>query len=843
MIESSITPSSPLPSRGGVGRLRSASIQRSATKQGYLQKRPLKTGAKAKSTFMYRMKRWKSRWFVLHKTCLYYFKSAVDSQPLGSIPLDNIKIQCKEMKNKPNKKDRRYKFSIITPYATHMVAAESEQERDAWIEAIMTTCGANKISKTVDFITKLHVTVVEAQFDPDVIFSTNNSNNKQNKTQSGKKELSHECHISLNTSFQSFSTVSKFKTNRPIFNEQFTFDCPRFPVDLYVLMHVGELEDTVVKYTLENQETEEDVAKRKLLKTNSANGLMRMTLMEPQISIAGAGGSESGQYHVERTDEHFDLRFEGWFKVKRKEEESKEASRPKTFIVVDDDNDNSMNKPQLGGVVGQVYLKLEYIFEDLTGFPISVDNLLYSNKTNDDNQINDAMTARRLMMNRRYRQELLRISDERTTELVTRLEMSRKSKLAELKDKLAEEEENYKVQKQMMKMKEEREKQELEERLAQEERERLAQMQKELKMEEERRKQELIALSQKRTMEQEQAKIAVMMDLKRQKEEQMREAEEERLQMEQELERKKKDFEERMRREEEDLRKLLEDQLLGEQEERLLALERKLRAEEEFKKKQLKRDIRNLEAEITQKKEYMEMQELKKKNLEHEVRQEEKKRLRELQKQIKKEELEMLKSLQQKIKSEETQRVRELEEELEKMDKEQREEVAQRFMEERTVRREQLQSSFDPPPAPSSSLSSMWFGSGNDDDDPDAPRNVMSSVLTEFTMVGPRLKKIEANAQKSEDQKELPPSFTLATKLQETLLRRRQMMQQAREEESDDDYDSQDEQKHEEADSNVLLNMIAKKIAKIEKQSRFMANNDDDDDLFASDGDDSEEDW
>lgn len=55
-------------------RVRKNSLLRSNVKHGYLYKKPLKA-EKQKNSLRYALKGWKKRWFVLKKTCLYYFKN------------------------------------------------------------------------------------------------------------------------------------------------------------------------------------------------------------------------------------------------------------------------------------------------------------------------------------------------------------------------------------------------------------------------------------------------------------------------------------------------------------------------------------------------------------------------------------------------------------------------------------------------------------------------------------------------------------------------------------------------------------------------------------------------
>jgi len=88
----------------------------------------------------------------------------------------------------------------------------------------MSVCGAYKLNKQVDFLTKLSVKVVEAK-----IHETPKLNNSHG-TSIFFTVLIHPLTIiiiifsvycAVKTSFQEFSTIKKYKTGNPIWNESF----------------------------------------------------------------------------------------------------------------------------------------------------------------------------------------------------------------------------------------------------------------------------------------------------------------------------------------------------------------------------------------------------------------------------------------------------------------------------------------------------------------------------------------------------------------------------------------------------------------------------------------------
>ncbi|EFC37294.1 hypothetical protein NAEGRDRAFT_81996 [Naegleria gruberi] len=182
---------------------KSATSNNQIYKQGYLSKKPLKS---SKSTFKYKFKGWKKRWFVLQKTSIYYYKDAAIAaaaqlesqnskyQPLGIISLaEDIKIEKDEIESVES---GMFVFKIITPYAQHLIAASSEQERREWIDSIVGITGAIQVSKLVQYVTKLQVTIVEAKLNDEFI---NKENSKLDQDE--KNDIIQQSHFQVNCKF------------------------------------------------------------------------------------------------------------------------------------------------------------------------------------------------------------------------------------------------------------------------------------------------------------------------------------------------------------------------------------------------------------------------------------------------------------------------------------------------------------------------------------------------------------------------------------------------------------------------------------------------------------------
>ncbi|XP_023930209.1 dual adapter for phosphotyrosine and 3-phosphotyrosine and 3-phosphoinositide-like isoform X2 [Lingula anatina] len=89
------------------------------TKEGYLTKQ----GDIFKS--------WKTRWFVLRKTDLKYFKDSTDKQPIRSLDL----MECKECE-KDDTKGKSNCFRLVFPWRTFYIYAASDQEASEWMNII-----------------------------------------------------------------------------------------------------------------------------------------------------------------------------------------------------------------------------------------------------------------------------------------------------------------------------------------------------------------------------------------------------------------------------------------------------------------------------------------------------------------------------------------------------------------------------------------------------------------------------------------------------------------------------------------------------------------------------------
>jgi len=109
-------------------------------------------------------KSWKRRWFVLNDRCLYYFQHTAENVPKGIIPLENVRVRALEKKD-----GHAWVFEIYSEQAdtvkgcktdshgtvvqgnhkSYRMSADSEENRDLWIECIQDSIRDNPFHKII----------------------------------------------------------------------------------------------------------------------------------------------------------------------------------------------------------------------------------------------------------------------------------------------------------------------------------------------------------------------------------------------------------------------------------------------------------------------------------------------------------------------------------------------------------------------------------------------------------------------------------------------------------------------------------------------------------------------
>jgi len=78
------------------------------------------------------IKTWKRRWFTLKNYVLSYYKSQGDPEPKGKIEVSGSTVV--RASNNKNKKPNC--FEVTTPTRIFYICADTEEERDSWVQAL-----------------------------------------------------------------------------------------------------------------------------------------------------------------------------------------------------------------------------------------------------------------------------------------------------------------------------------------------------------------------------------------------------------------------------------------------------------------------------------------------------------------------------------------------------------------------------------------------------------------------------------------------------------------------------------------------------------------------------------
>eukprot|EP00009_Paramoeba_aestuarina_P008266 CAMPEP_0201525550 /NCGR_PEP_ID=MMETSP0161_2-20130828/28632_1 /ASSEMBLY_ACC=CAM_ASM_000251 /TAXON_ID=180227 /ORGANISM="Neoparamoeba aestuarina, Strain SoJaBio B1-5/56/2" /LENGTH=517 /DNA_ID=CAMNT_0047925519 /DNA_START=90 /DNA_END=1643 /DNA_ORIENTATION=- len=101
------------------------------------------------------VKNWKSRWFILQKDMLFYFKSRLDSKPVGHIPLkDSVVRRSDKFKGK---KDWVFELNATTIGKSFFIQAASQSEMEDWMREIQASSETDIVSSPFNVQHNIHV--------------------------------------------------------------------------------------------------------------------------------------------------------------------------------------------------------------------------------------------------------------------------------------------------------------------------------------------------------------------------------------------------------------------------------------------------------------------------------------------------------------------------------------------------------------------------------------------------------------------------------------------------------------------------------------------------------------
>jgi len=99
------------------------------------------------------VKNWKKRWFRVKNDMLYYFKEKTDPEPLDEVPLKRSEICTTTKMNKPF----CFELNAKAIEKIFYIQAESEEDMNAWIEAIKAASEFSVVGMPFNVSHKLHV--------------------------------------------------------------------------------------------------------------------------------------------------------------------------------------------------------------------------------------------------------------------------------------------------------------------------------------------------------------------------------------------------------------------------------------------------------------------------------------------------------------------------------------------------------------------------------------------------------------------------------------------------------------------------------------------------------------
>jgi hypothetical protein len=101
------------------------------------------------------VKNWKVRWFVLQRDMLFYFKSRLDSKPVGFIPLkDSVVKRCDKYKGK---RDFVFELNATTIGKSFYIQALNQSDMEEWMKEIQASSEIEIVSSPFNVQHNIHV--------------------------------------------------------------------------------------------------------------------------------------------------------------------------------------------------------------------------------------------------------------------------------------------------------------------------------------------------------------------------------------------------------------------------------------------------------------------------------------------------------------------------------------------------------------------------------------------------------------------------------------------------------------------------------------------------------------
>ena len=101
------------------------------------------------------VKNWKVRWFVLQRDQLFYFKSRLDSKPVGYIPLKDAVVR----RSDKYKGKRDFVFELVAPQIGKgfFIQASTQSDMEEWMKEIQASSEIEIVSSPFNVQHNIHV--------------------------------------------------------------------------------------------------------------------------------------------------------------------------------------------------------------------------------------------------------------------------------------------------------------------------------------------------------------------------------------------------------------------------------------------------------------------------------------------------------------------------------------------------------------------------------------------------------------------------------------------------------------------------------------------------------------
>jgi len=100
-------------------------------------------------------KSWKLRWFILQRDMLFYFKSRLDSKPVGHIPLkDAVVKRCDKFRGK---KDFVFELNATAINKAFFIQASTQSDMEEWMKEIQASAEIEIVSSPFNVQHNIHV--------------------------------------------------------------------------------------------------------------------------------------------------------------------------------------------------------------------------------------------------------------------------------------------------------------------------------------------------------------------------------------------------------------------------------------------------------------------------------------------------------------------------------------------------------------------------------------------------------------------------------------------------------------------------------------------------------------